>query len=317
MGFDITRDEVLEIITDLRNNKFNMETAVAIGKFDGLHKGHRKLLQEILDKKREGLKACVFTFDPSPAVFFGLADGKELMTKEEKRKALQDMGVDVLVEYPMNAENAAVTPLDFVKELLVDALHVKFIAAGRDVSFGAKGAGNAQLLENCAKAMDYELKLIDKVTYGNFEISSSLVRKQVEAGNMGDVKELLGTPYTVTGKVVHGKALGRKLGMPTMNLLPPAEKLLPPMGVYYSQVRYEGEIYPGISNVGYKPTVSQEQVLGIETYLYDFDKEIYGEDISVSLLEFKRPEMRFTSVEDLKAQMKQDISDGKRYHFAK
>lgn len=307
----------MKIITDLRNCELHMETAVAIGKFDGLHRGHRRLLQEILDKKATGLKACVFTFDPSPAVFFGLADGKELMTKEEKRRALRDMGVDVLVEYPMNAENAAVTPYDFVKKLLADALNVKFIAAGTDVSFGAKGAGNARLLEECAKELEYELKLIDKVTLEGTEISSSLVRKEVEAGNMEYVTALLGAPYTVSGEVMHGKALGRKLGMPTMNLLPPKEKLLPPVGVYYSQVRYEGMNYPAISNVGYKPTVSQEPVLGVETYLYDFDKEIYGEDISVSLLSFKRPEMRFASVEELKEQMKQDISDGKEYHFAK
>ncbi len=307
----------MKIITDLRNCELHMETAVAIGKFDGLHRGHRRLLQEILDKKVTGLKACVFTFDPSPAVFFGLADGKELMTKEEKRRALRDMGVDVLVEYPMNAENAAVTPYDFVKKLLADALNVKFIAAGTDVSFGAKGAGNARLLEECAKELEYELKLIDKVTLEGTEISSSLVRKEVEAGNMEYVTALLGAPYTVSGEVMHGKALGRKLGMPTMNLLPPKEKLLPPVGVYYSQVRYEGMNYPAISNVGYKPTVSQEPVLGVETYLYDFDKEIYGEDISVSLLSYKRPEMRFASVEELKEQMKQDISDGKEYHFAK
>lgn len=307
----------MEIITDLRNYKLHMETAVAIGKFDGLHRGHRRLLKEILDKKAVGLKACVFTFDPSPAVFFGLADGKELMTKEEKRRALQDMGVDVLVEYPMNIENAAVAPYDFVKELLVDALQVKFIAAGTDVSFGAKGAGNSRLLEECSKELNYELKLIDKVMQEGTEISSSLVRRQVESGNMEYVTELLGTPYTVSGEVMHGKALGRKLGMPTMNLLPPKEKLLPPAGVYYSQVFYEGKLYPAISNVGYKPTVSQEPVLGVETYLYDFDKEIYGEDISVSLLSFKRPEMRFESVEELKAQMERDILDGKVYHFVK
>ncbi|MBR4082839.1 MAG: bifunctional riboflavin kinase/FAD synthetase [Lachnospiraceae bacterium] len=307
----------MEIITDLSKCELHMETAVAIGKFDGLHKGHRRLLQEILYKKKDGLKACVFTFDPSPAVFFGLADDKELMTKEEKRKALCDMGVDVLVEYPMNVKNAAVSPYNFVKELLAEGLHVKFIAAGRDVSFGDKGSGNAQLLEECSKELGYELKLIDKVMLEGTEISSSLVRKQVEAGNMEYVTNLLGEPYTVSGEVKHGRALGRKLGMPTMNLLPPNEKLLPPLGVYYSQVSYEGNLYPAISNVGYKPTVSQEKVLGVETYLYDFDKEIYGEDISVSLLAFKRPEMRFESVKELKEQMERDILDGKEYHFSK
>ena len=120
----------MEIITDIRNCQLNGETAVAIGKFDGLHLGHLRLLQEILALKKEGLKACVFTFNPSPAVFFGLADGKELMTKEEKRRALEALGVDVLVEYPMNYENAAVTPQDFVEKLLWEGLHVRYIAAG-------------------------------------------------------------------------------------------------------------------------------------------------------------------------------------------
>lgn len=307
----------MEIITDILNYQLNTETAIAIGKFDGLHLGHRRLLQEILAKKKQGLKACVFTFDPSPAVFFGFADGKELMTKEEKRKVLQELGVDLLVEYPMNHENAAVTPEDFVKKLLSECLGVKFVAAGKDVTFGAKGAGNAKLLQEYSKILGYEVKLIEKVALDGREISSSLVRSQVEQGNMEYVAKLLGNPYTIKGKVMHGRALGRKLGMPTMNLMPEKERLLPPMGVYYSQVCYQGKIYPAISNVGYKPTVSKEEVIGVETYLYDFDEEVYGEDIEVRLLAFKRSEMCFQNVEELKAQMEQDIADGKEYHFMK
>lgn len=307
----------MEIITDVLNCQLNGETAVAIGKFDGLHLGHQRLLQEILALKKEGLKACVFTFDPSPAVFFGLADGKELMTKEEKRKALEELGVDVLVEYPMNPKNAAVTPQDFVEKLLWKGLHVRFIAAGTDVSFGAKGAGNARLLEEVAERLGYRLKLIEKVTLDGEEISSSLVRKHVEQGNMEQVNQLLGMPYTISGTVLHGKALGRKLGMPTLNLLPAETKLLPPNGVYFSQVYWKDKIYPAITNIGRKPTVSDEEVIGVETYLYDFAEEIYGEEIRVALLTFKRPEMRFANVEELKAQMASDIEAGKSYHLSK
>lgn len=307
----------MEIITDVLNCQLNGETAVAIGKFDGLHLGHQRLLQEILALKKEGLKACVFTFDPSPAVFFGLADGKELMTKEEKRKALEALGVDILVEYPMNPENAAVTPRDFVEKLLWDGLHVRFIAAGTDVSFGAKGAGNAQLLEECASKLGYRLKLIEKVTLDGAEISSSLVRKHVEQGNMEQVNKLLGMSYTISGTVLHGKALGRKLGMPTLNLIPAQTKLLPPNGVYFSEVYWKDKVYPAITNIGRKPTVSQEEVIGVETYLYDFAEEIYGEEISVALLSFKRTEMRFANVEELKARMASDIAEGKSYHLSK
>ena len=307
----------MDIVTGTLDFELNRETAVAIGKFDGLHLGHQSLLQEILKKKEAGLAACVFTFDPSPAVFFGFADGKELTTKEEKRRLLQKLGVDILVEFPMTRESAAMEPRAFIEEILVKKMHMRFLAAGVDVSFGNRGAGNAELLQSCAGICRYELKTIEKVKLGETEISSTLVRRQVESGNMAYVQELLGMPYTVSGIVQHGKALGRKLGMPTVNLLPEADKLLPPKGVYYSQVIYNGRRYAAISNIGCKPTVSSEEIIGVESYLYDFAETIYGECIEVELLDFKRPEMRFNSVEELKEQMKRDILQGNDYHLTK
>ena len=304
----------MEIITGTFDFKLNRKTAVAIGKFDGLHLGHRRLLQEILEKKKDGLAACVLTFDPSPAVFFGLADGKELTTKEEKRRLLERMGVDVLVEFPMTKESAAMEPGAFIEEVLVQKLQVCFLAAGVDVSFGARGAGNAQLLQELSQINGYQVKTIEKVKLEETEISSTLVRSQVECGNMPYVEALLGMPYTIGGVVQHGRALGRKLGMPTVNLLPEKDKLLPPNGVYYSEVLYGGKKYAAISNIGYKPTVSEEKIVGVESYLYDFEEEIYGEEIEVSLLAFKRPEMRFSGVEELQAQMQEDIHLGKNYH---
>lgn len=307
----------MEIITGTFEFELNRDTAAAIGKFDGLHLGHRRLLQEIVAKKQDGLAACVFTFDPSPAVFLGRSDGKELTTKEEKRRLFERMGVDILVEFPMTKESAAMNPREFIEEVLVQKMHVRFLAAGIDVSFGARGAGNAELLQELAKVHGYQVKTIEKVKLEGTEISSTLVRSQVEIGNMPYVEALLGMPYTIVGEVQHGRALGRTLGMPTVNLLPGKDKLLPPKGVYYSEVRYHGKKYAAISNIGCKPTVSQEEIIGVESYLYDFEEEIYGEDIEVSLLAFKRPEMRFAGVEELKKQMQEDISVGKNYHLSK
>ncbi len=307
----------MEIITETFDFELNRETAVAIGKFDGLHLGHRRLLQEILAKKKEGLAACVFTFDPSPAVFFGLADGKELTTRQEKRKILERMGVDILVEFPMTRESAAMEPQEFIEKVLIKKLKVRFLAAGVDVSFGAKGAGRAELLQELAEVYHYQVKTIEKVKLKETEISSTLVRSQVEAGNMPYAEVLLGMPYTIVGSVQHGMALGRKLGMPTVNLLPEKDKLLPPKGVYYSEVLYKDKRYAAISNIGCKPTVSQEEIQGVESYLYDFQEEIYGEDIEVRLLAFKRPEMRFEGVEALREQMQKDILEGKKYHLSK
>ena len=300
----------MEIITDTKKMNLNRETAVAIGKFDGLHLGHRRLLHEILDQKQKGLAACVFTFDPAPAVLFGHSDGRELMTKEEKRTILERMGVDILIEFPLTMQTAAIPAETFVAEILVKQMHVRFIAAGTDLSFGAGGKGDAALLKEMGKDCDFQVKTIEKVRLGEQEISSTYVREQLEAGNLMLVERLLGRPYTITGTVVHGNRLGRTLGMPTVNLLPQASKLMPPCGVYYSSVLYQGKRYRAISNVGYKPTVTDERVMGVETYLYDFLSDIYGEEIEVCLHEFKRPEKKFRCLDDLKEQLMQDINEG-------
>ncbi len=303
----------LEIIAGTSDFYLERETAAAIGKFDGVHIGHRRLLEEILDRKRDGLAACVFTFDPAPAVFFGMSDGKELTTREEKRMLFERMGVDILIEFPMTAATAAMSPESFVKEVLAERMEARFVAAGSDLSFGAKGAGNAALLKSMAKSLEFEVKIIDKVCFQEREISSTYVREQVEAGNMAQVERLLGMPYPVAGKVVPGMHLGRTLGFPTVNLLPGENKLLPPNGVYFSRVCLQGKRYRAVSNVGYKPTVAEERILGVESYLYDFDREVYGEDAEVYLLAFRRPEKRFDSVEALKAQLAEDIAAGAQY----
>lgn len=298
----------MDIITGTKEFCLEMPTAVAIGKFDGVHVGHRKLLSEILEQKKNGLKACVFTFDPAPAVFFGVSDGKELTTKEEKRTLFEKMGVDILVEFPMNGETAKTSPENFVCQVLAKQLKAAFVAAGTDLSFGYKGAGNADLLKVMSKELGYEVQLIDKICMEGREVSSTFVREAVERGDVKLAGKLLGEPYMINGTVVHGKKLGRTLGFPTVNLVPEQSKLMPLPGVYRSMVIVDGREYKGISNVGYKPTVSDDKkVCGVETYIYDFDEDVYGKEICVSFHEFCRPERKFDSVEELEAQVKQDM----------
>lgn len=307
----------MKIISNTLDFELNTETAVALGKFDGLHMGHRRLLEEILAKKEDGLAACVLTFDPSPAVFFGFSDGKEITTREEKRELFARMGVDILVEFPMTKESAAMAPEAFIEKILVKRMHTRWIAAGTDVSFGDRGAGNEELLRRLADKFGYGVTTIEKLKLKDTEVSSSYVRGLIDAGAMEEVEVFLGMPYTVMGTVEHGRKLGRKLGMPTVNLIPPKGKLLPPNGVYYSRVIVHGEKYDAISNIGCKPTVSNERVVGIESYLYDFDQDIYGENIAVCLYVFKRAEMHFENVNQLQRQMASDIADGKKYHLSK
>lgn len=286
--------------------------AVAIGKFDGIHRGHQALMQHIFRQKEKGLRSAVFTFDPPPAVLFGKSEMKGITTREEKRHIFARLGVDFLIEFPLTRETAAMQPEEFVSEILVKRMKAAYVAAGADVTFGRGGRGNADLLITLGKQYGFLVKIIDKICFQGREISSSLIREQLEAGAMESVAELIGFPYSVTGTVVHGKQLGRTIGMPTVNLLPPRDKLLPPNGVYFSNVSYNGRHYRSISNIGCKPTVSSEKIMGVESYLYDFAETIYGKQITVNLLKFKRPEMRFDSVEKLKEQMQRDIEEGKQ-----
>ena len=212
----------MKIITELDKLNIREKTAVAIGKFDGIHVGHKELLSKILEKKKDGLKATVFTFDPSPEEFFVGHSVPQLFTREEKLKAFQELGVDILVMFPLNDETAATDPEEFVRRILVDELNAGFIAAGSDVSFGDKGKGDSKLLERLGKELSYELCIIDKVKIDGEEVSSTRVRNAVSDGDMDLTERLLGTKYSISGIVEHGNHLGHTIGVPTVNILPPS-----------------------------------------------------------------------------------------------
>lgn len=308
----------MKIIRDLENLeiKLNKKTAITIGKYDGIHRGHQELLKAIINKKSEGFQSLVFTFDPSPAVFFGISEDRSLMTLPEKRRIFDKIGVDILVEYPLNNKTAAVMPEAFVRDILIGKLNCGYLAAGQDISFGHRGQGDAKLLRELAEDSNGGLivDIIPKILSGDEEISSSRIKKHLILGDIETVNGLIGYPYCVTGEVVRGKRLGSKLGMPTLNIIPDPGKLLPPAGVYFSYVSCGGVHYDSITNIGYKPTVTDERIMGLETYLYDFEGDLYGEQISVNLLKFSRAERKFDSVEELKAQMERDLSAGREYH---
>lgn len=288
------------------------KSAVAIGKFDGIHLGHQKLLSQLVLQKEQGLLATVFTFDIQAGAFFG-GDEKELTTKEEKRAAFAALGIDVLVEFPLNRQTAATAPEVFVEDWLAGRLRAAYICAGPDLSFGKGGAGDFALLSRDAERFGYRVELIEKVKVDGKEVSSTRVREVVRLGRMEEVHRMLGKPYSAGGFVEHGKQLGRTLGMPTANLLPHENKLLPPNGVYHTRVHIDGMdgSYRAISNVGCKPTVSDENRVGIESYLYDFTGDIYGRKMCVEFLSFRRPERKFDSVEALKTQIAADIAAGR------
>lgn len=303
----------MEIISNTTDFHLEKETAVAIGKFDGVHIGHRRLLEEVLACRQKGMAACVFTFDPAPSVLFGQSDGRELTTKEEKRLLFERMNVDVLIEFPLTAETAAISARQFAREVLASRMQTRFLAAGNDLSFGAGGEGNSKLLQELGPELGFQVKTIEKVCLGGREVSSTYLRQQVEQGDLVMAEKLMGMPYMVAGRVVEGMHIGRTLGFPTVNILPGKDKLLPPAGVYYSSVRTGGRTYRALSNVGCKPTVTTAGIVGVESYLYHFDRQIYGEDIEVYLHAFRRPEQQFDDMEALRCQLEEDIVAGERW----
>ncbi|MBR3684437.1 MAG: bifunctional riboflavin kinase/FAD synthetase [Lachnospiraceae bacterium] len=303
------------ILANTTDIHINGPSAVAIGKFDGVHKGHQMLLEQVIKYKEKGYQAVAFTFDPSPAVFFSGGKEKVLLTREEKREWLESMGIDVLIEYPMNRNTADILPEIFIKEVLVERLHTKVLVAGEDISYGKKGAGDLSLLQSLSKEFGYEVNVIEKMRYDEKIISSTLIRDSVLEGDMEYVGRLLGTPYSLRGVVSHGSNKGTGFHMPTANLIPSEDKLLPPFGVYFSKVRVDGCEYAAITNIGMKPTVSDKPVVGVETFLYNYSGDLYGKKIEVYMLQFLRPEQKFETVELLIRQLEQDKRKGQEYHF--
>lgn len=303
----------MQIIQNTTAFQLADDTAVAIGKFDGIHKGHRLLLAEITEAKKQGLKAAVFTFDPPPAVFFGNGDAKELTTLPEKRLCFERMGIDYLIEYPLTSETAAIEPETYVEQFLLRKMRARLVVAGKDVTFGKNGAGDAALLKEIAQRHECHVKILDKLQFDGDDISSTLVRKKVEAGEMELVTELLGEPFFVSGTVLHGNELGRTIGFPTINIMPTESKILPPNGVYYSDVSINGAKYHGVANVGNKPTIGGHYKKGVETFLYGFDRDAYGSQVTVAFLHFVRRECKFSGVGELTEAIGKDVSEGRNY----
>jgi riboflavin kinase/FMN adenylyltransferase len=270
--FILTNESVvasLKIISDTTQFHIEQETAVAIGKFDGIHIGHQALLQCIIDKKKEGMRAVVFTFSPSPEEFFKGQLLPVIDTVQEKRDNFEKMGVDILIEYPLTKESASISPQSFMEDILYNGLNAGYVVSGRDLSFGNKGAGNSEMLQHFACEKGFLYEMIDKVCVDGCEVSSTSVRDAIVKGNMKLVSRMLGRRYRIAGEVVHGKALGRTIKVPTINVIPSKEKLLPPSGVYATVTVIDNKEYPGVTNIGVKPTVTDEKKIGVETHLAD------------------------------------------------
>lgn len=283
-----------------------VQTVVTVGKFDGFHLGHRSLLAEVLKEAEHGLAACVVSFSTPVDI-----ERSMIYTREEQRKLCESMGIDVLAEYSLDESMREMAAEQFVSEILCKRLRAKVIVAGEDFRFGKDRAGDVTLLQNLEETYDYRTVCIPKVTEKTVRISSTGIRKLLAEGDVSAANEMLGRPYAVFGEVLHGKKLGRTLGFPTMNLIPPTQKLLPAYGVYVTKANVDGQWFDGITNIGLRPTVDSDKQVSVETHLFAYEGDLYGKQVEVQFLHFLRPERKFADVEALRAAMLEDLKNAK------
>ena len=291
-------------------------TALTIGKFDGLHRGHEALLSHLLEKRNEDLKSVVFTFDIPPKKLTE-GDGQRLLsTNSEKQLLFAERGIDYLVRCPFTPEVMCMEPEDFV-DWIVTNLHVKRIVVGEDCRFGHNRRGDHKLLARLAGHYGYELKVVRKLKFEGRDISSTYIREEIIKGNMEIATQMLGHPYSIDGTVETGNQIGRTIGIPTANIEAEPVKLLPPFGVYAATIDIHGERYYGIANIGRKPTIKPKEgdrnPIGVEMHILNFHEDIYREPVRISFYVYERPEIKFDSISDLKAQIKKDIVFSEHY----
>lgn len=300
-------DVFMIYLTDEEAIQFHTRnTAIALGKFDGIHIGHQMLIDGLKQEQQKGLQALVFTFGDAPTNVLQGTTQKQIYTYDERAYYFTTFGIDVLLEYPFTKEFSALTPVEFVERILVKRLGVKTIYIGEDFQFGKGRSGNVKLLTQMGETYGFVVHAIPKKTLHDNVVSSTLIREYLE-NDLHLANELLGTPYFIYGEVVHGNHLGNTIGFPTINQKVDSRKLVPNFGVYASCVTIDGVEYQAISNLGVKPTISGEHQLGLETHILDFDGDLYGRKLQTKLRSFIRPEQKFSDLEALKQQIEKDI----------
>jgi riboflavin kinase/FMN adenylyltransferase len=288
---------------------------LAIGVFDGVHRGHQAVISTSAEHAQsENGTPVVVTFDPHPMKVLRPTDAPHLLTAtKHKIKLIRALGVRHLLVIKFDQAFAATAPEDFVQQLVTHSKPLREICVGHEWSFGKGRRGNLALLRKLGAQFDFEVVGIPAVTLGNGElVSSTAIRHAIEAGDFAKAAEMLGREYTILGTVVRGEHLGKKIGFPTANLSAHSEQF-PPNGVYFAQAVLAGTVYPGVVNLGYRPTVSSgksERVL--EIYLLDFDHEIYGKDVEVRFVRYLRPEQKFENLDALAKQIELDVQQARK-----
>ena len=285
-----------------------------VGVFDGVHRGHWGIIKSLVTSANEkNCESVIITFDPHPRLVLGnTSEVRLLQSLDEKLDRFREAGVDVVLIIPFDSSFANIDSSDFIRTILVDTIKVCKVITGHDHMFGHGRQGDFALLEELGKKYDFEVEQVAAIEHCGRMVSSSVIRNAISEGDMVQANCMLGYEYSLKGKVVRGNQLGKLIGFPTANIqLADPHKLIPANGVYASQVKWNGNIYKGMSNIGTRPTIDANR-LTIEVNIFDFDEEIYNDTITLYFIRRIRDEKKFGGLEQLKERLFQDQLTVKR-----
>ena len=311
----------MKIINTLDQMNTEGKTSVALGNFDGIHIGHLEIFRAALDAaKEQSLKSLCFTFSNHPFNFILRRNDRDpdavklICTEEEKIALIESMGFDILVNIPFDEQIMKMRAHDFFENIIVNKLNAGFVSVGFNYTYGARAEGRAEMLVRECEDAGIEISVHDAVMLDGRVVSSTLIREMISSGDMESVRRYLGRPLSFCGRVEHGNRIGSANGIPTANIAVPPERMLPPNGVYFSHIRIDDKVYESVSNLGTKPTIEDGSIKSIETNVFDFNGQLYGKDVEVILDHFSRAEVKFSSREELFAQIRSDCESAAEYH---
>ena len=305
----------MKIIRGFPEKEERLKTPIiALGNFDGVHLGHQEILKRVVEKaRRKGGTGIVVTFEPHPLKI--LSPGKcppLIISFREKAELLEQAGIDILACLHFDREFAGLNPSEFVDKIIVEGIGAKEVFVGYDFAFGKGREGDTNTLKKLGKKFGFDVNVVEPIRVANKTVSSTLIRNLIREGNVREASIYLGRYYSVRGRIIGGDKRGRKLGFPTANIHPHHE-LIPKEGVYTGEVHlHDNKNYKSLINIGTRPTFGEHE-LNIEAFIFDFDKDIYGEFLKVSFLERIRDEVRFETSELLISQMTEDLKKAKKF----
>ena len=303
----------MQVFDSIKNVTKNKNTVLTLGTFDGIHPGHSKIIDKLVDRSKEkGWRNVAIVFHPHPRMVLSASSNiKLLSTPEEKEILLEKHGVEFLLTINFTKEFSAISGEEFIYKYLINGIGCSEIVLGYDHHFGKDRSGNVDLLKKIGEKENFAVTSVDAFYVGDNVVSSTKIRNALNDGNLKKANEFLGRNYSFSGTVIGGDKRGRALGYPTANIkLLSQEKLLPAIGIYAVKVLLENENYFGLLSIGKRPTFYNTGEVVTEVYIYNFDREIYGKEVTVEMVEYLRGEEKFNSAEDLINQMNKDKEKG-------